>query len=161
VTVVSNTSPIIALSSIDNIDILKQLYDEIIIPDAVFIEITKDTLPGCREVNTLDWFKRKSVYDREKIFTLTTELDIGETEAIVLSLELKAGLLLIDERKGKHIADQLSINNVGVLGILIEAKHKKLVKTVRPLLDNLILKAGFWFDENTYNLVLQKVQETE
>lgn len=133
-TVVSDTSPIIALSSIGYIDLLNQLYDTITIPNAVFHEITKQNLPGCNEVNSLNWFKRTSIKDNLKAVSLEMELDIGETEAIILALELKAGLLLIDERKGKLIADKFSIKNIGVLGILIEAKYKKLIPSVKPLL---------------------------
>jgi uncharacterized protein len=159
VTVVSNTSPLIALSSIGHIDILHTLYGDISIPNAVFEEITKDDLPGCEEVSSLDWFKRKAIENKDEAASLTLELDLGEAEAITLSRELKADLLLIDERKGKLVADRFSIRNIGVLGVLLEAKHKNLIKAVKPLLDDLILKAGFWFDKNTYNLVLQKSGE--
>jgi predicted nucleic acid-binding protein len=159
VTVVSNTSPLIALSSIGHIDILHKLYGDIAIPDAVFEEVTKDDLPGCEEVRSLDWFKQKAVENKAEAASLTLELDTGEAEAITLALELKADLLLIDERKGKLVADRLSVRNIGVLGVLIEARHKNLIKAVKPLLDDLIIKAGFWFDTNTYNLVLQKTGE--
>jgi uncharacterized protein len=159
VTVVSNTSPLIALSSIDRIVLLHQLYGDISIPNAVFEEITHDDLPGCREVNSLAWIKRKDIKNQAEAASLTLELDTGEAEAITLAIELKADLLLIDERKGKLVADRFSMRNIGVLGVLIEAKHNNLIQAVKPLLDDLILKAGFWFDKNTYNLVLLKSGE--
>ena len=158
-TVVSNTSPIIALSSIDQIDILHKLYGAISIPEAVFSEITAYNLPGCKEVKTLSWLQHQAVKDNDEIMSLTLELDRGEAEAILLAVELKADLLLIDERKGKLVADRFSINNIGILGVLIEAKHKKIIKAVKPLLNDLLIKAGFWFDNATYNLVLQKTGE--
>jgi predicted nucleic acid-binding protein len=103
--------------------------------------------------------KEKPSENKAEAASLTLELDIGEAEAITLALELKADLLLIDERKGKLVADRLSVRNIGVLGVMIEAKHKRLIKTVKPLLDDLIVKAGFWFDKNTYDLALQKAGE--
>ena len=158
-TVVSNTSPLIALSAIGRIDILHTLYDIISIPEAVFDEITRDDLPGCEEVNSLNWIRRNAVENKDEVASLTLEIDHGEAEAIALAHELKADLLLIDERKGKLVADRLSLRNIGVLGVLIEAKQKGQIETVRPLLDDLIIKAGFWFDKNTYNLVLRKTGE--
>jgi predicted nucleic acid-binding protein len=161
VTVVSNSSPIIVLASIDHINLLKQLYETVTIPNAVFQEITKYNLPGSKEVTSLDWFKRVSIKDRVKISTLEMELDRGEAEAIILSLELKADLLLIDERKGKLVADKFSIENIGVLGILIEAKYKKVIPAVKALLDDLLLKAGFWLDKRLYDFVLEKAGENK
>lgn len=158
-TVVSNSSPIIALASIEHINILNKLYDSVTIPNAVFQEITKENLPGCKEVNSLDWFKKATVKDNLKVSSLEMELDRGEAEAVILALELEAGLLLIDERKGKLVADKFSIKNIGVLGVLIEAKYKNVIPAVKPLLDDLISKAGFWLDKNTYDLVLNKAEE--
>lgn len=158
-TVVSDSSPIIALASIGHINLLKQLYVTITIPNAVFQEITKENLPGCKEVNSLNWFKITSVKDNLKASSLQMELDIGEAEAIILAIELKADLLLIDERKGKLVADKFLIENIGVLGVLIEAKYKKVIPAVKPLLDDLILKAGFWLDKITYDFVLKKAEE--
>ena len=135
--VVSNTSPIIALSGISRIDLLQKLYGEITIPEAVFQEITSDNLPGCQEVTSLSWFIKKAITNKDETASLAMELDTGEAEAITLSLELKAGLLLIDERKGKLVADRFAVKNVGVLGILLEAKKKNLIKAVKPLLDDL------------------------
>ena len=152
--VVSNTSPIIALSAIGQIELLRKLYEKILIPDAVFHEISIDDLPGCNEISSHNWFMKNTITKNAKAATLSLELDTGEAEAIALALEVNADLLLIDERKGKAIADRLSINNIGVLGILIEAKHDKLIDSVKPCLDDLINTAGFWFDKKLYDFVL-------
>ena len=51
-------------------------------------------------------------------------MDNGEAEAIALAIELKADLLLLDERLGRKVASRFRLNYVGLLGVLIEAKHK-------------------------------------
>lgn len=65
------------------------------------------------------------------------DLDPGETEAITLALELKADLILMDERKGTLAARQLGLTSIGVIGILVDAKHRRLIPAVLPLIDEL------------------------
>ena len=83
------------------------------------------------------------------------ELDYGESEAIVLSLERKADVLLIDERKGRIAANRFDIKYVGVLGILIESKHEDLIPKLDPIINDLISKAGFWMSRNLIQRVLE------
>jgi hypothetical protein len=91
--------------------------------------------------------------------SLRSELDAGEAEAIALALELKADLLLMDERRGCAIAQQMNVLCSGILGMLIQAKHQGLIATVKPILDDLIATAGFWVDNALYHRILQKVCE--
>jgi len=88
-----------------------------------------------------------------------SELDPGEAEAIALAKELKADLLLMDERRGRRVASRLGLRFVGLLGILVEAKHKGLIKAVKPILDSLITKAGFWLGNRLYTRILETVGE--
>lgn len=86
-------------------------------------------------------------------------MDRGEAEAIILAVEKKADLLLLDERRGRTVAYQLGIKFIGLLGILIEAKHQQIISAVKPLLDELIAKAGFWVSTHLYNCVLKAAGE--
>jgi hypothetical protein len=83
----------------------------------------------------------------------------GEAEAITLALEMKADLLLLDERHGYNISSKLNINSIGLLGTLIEAKHNRIISLVKPILDDLVIKAGFWISNNLYNHVLKMAGE--
>ena len=159
--VVSNTSPIFYLSTIGQLDLLRQLYDEIVIPNTVFQEITNvgNTDVSATVVPTLNWIKIQSTTDLTLVNTLSHELDPGEAEAIALAVELDADRLLIDERLGRNAAIRLGIKVTGVLGILIAAKRKNLIQEVKPLLDTLIKQVGFWIDEQLYTEVLQAVDE--
>ncbi len=159
--IVSNTSPIFYLSTIGQLDLLRQLYDEIVIPTTVFQEITNvgNTDVSATVVSTLNWIKTQSATDRTLVNTLSHELDPGEAEAIALALELNADRLLIDERLGRNAAIGLGLKVTGVLGILIAAKRSNLIQEVKPLLDTLIKRVGFWIHEQLYTDVLQVVDE--
>ena len=159
--VVSNTSPIINLAAVGQLDLLRQLYGKVIIPQAVYHEITVIGAgqPGAMEVQTLEWIETKQVTNRALVMVLQTELDEGEAEAIALAIELRAGLLLLDERRGRAVASRLGIRFVGLLGVLIEAKQKGYHPAVKPVLDDLVTKAGFWVSQQLYARVLQAAGE--
>jgi predicted nucleic acid-binding protein len=161
VIVVSNTSPIINLASIEQLDLLRELYDRITIPDAVYHEIAVvgAGLPGATEVQTLDWIETRKVTNTALATALQVELDVGEAEAIALAVELQADLLLLDERRARAVASRLGVAFVGLLGVLVDAKHEGLISNVRPLLDSLTTRAGFWITRELYTDVLKAVGE--
>ncbi len=159
--VISNTSPINNLAAISHLNLLQQLYSSIIIPNAVKEELTGvgTSVAGATEVETQNWIQTRQVANRTLVTALCLEIDEGEAEAIALAIELKAELLLIDERIGRTVASRLGLKFIGVLGVLLEAKSKGLIPVVKPLLDNLIVQAGFWITEPLYNRILQVAGE--
>ena len=160
--VVSNTSPLFYLSTIDQLDLLYQLYREIFIPTAVFEEITDvgNTDISAKIIPTLSWIQIRSPRDIDFVNQLRTELDQGEAEAIALAVELNAQRLLMDERLGRATALDVGLEVTGVLGVLIAAKHNDFIQEVKPLLNALREKAGFWVNEELYLEVLQAVDES-
>ena len=90
---------------------------------------------------------------------LCQDLDLGEAESITLALELKADLILMDERDGRHRAIQLGLKPVGVVGVLLTAKARGHVTKVRPMLDALRQQAGFYLGDSLYKEVLRLAQE--
>jgi predicted nucleic acid-binding protein len=162
VIVVSDALPLISLAATGYLEILKQLYEQVTIPAAVYQEITGSApgLPGASEVRTLEWIITQPVQNHIVVRALRGELDAGEAEAIALAVELQAELLLIDERRARVVATRLGLNVVGVLGVLVEAKHKSLVPRLKPLLDDLITRAGFRVSPQLYERVLQAVGES-
>lgn len=155
--IVSDTSPINNLAAINQLALLRQLYNTVVIPEGVYRELTEPDFPvaGAIEVQSFDWIQTRQVTNRILVEVLQHELDIGEAEAIALSLELEADQVLIDERRGRIVAARLNLRYTGILGILVEAKGQGLIPAIKPLLDALINQAGFWIAEPLYNRVLQ------
>ena len=123
--VVSDTTPLISLLKIDRIDLLERLFGQVLIPQAVFDELTADE----RFQLEADQIRRrrfiiiKAVQNPESasILKRATGLDQGESEAIVLTDELKADLLLMDEAKGRTVSFQMGFKIMGTIGVLMAA----------------------------------------
>ena len=137
--VVSNASPLISLARIGKLDILRELYGEFTIPEAVWDETVVEgrDQPGANEIKSANWIIRKAVVNKQLAQALKQELDEGESEAIALAVEEGADLLLMDERIGRESASHLGLRYTGLVGVLIEAKSKSLIPAVEPLLNAL------------------------
>lgn len=159
--VVSNTSPIVNLAVVGHLSLLEQLYDRIFIPVAVSQELSAIGLEqlGGLGIQALSWIETRTVSNRSLVDSLLLELDAGEAETIVLAMEMKADLLLLDERRGRKAASRLGARFIGLLGVLVEAKHKGLIVAVKPVLNDVIVKAGFWVDNHLYTRILREVGE--
>lgn len=110
--VVSDTSALINLAAVGQLDLLRQLYGRVLIPTAVRAEILS-----------------------------------------------KADLLLLDERRARQVAANLGVKVAGLIGVLLEAKHRRLLPAVKPVLDALIRQAGFWISHTLYDRTLQVAGE--
>ena len=154
--VVSNASPLVGLASIRQLDLLRQLYSEVHIPEAVWQEVVVDGAgqPGSTEVENAKWIKKRQVANTQLVHSLLQYLDGGESEAIALAIELKAELLIIDERLGRDTARHFGLNFTGLIGLLVDAKHKGLIGEVRRYLDELRNVFGFRISESLYRRVL-------
>jgi predicted nucleic acid-binding protein len=138
VIIVSDTTAITSLLQISQIDLLRKLFGEVYIPPAVHRELMAyhQNLPD---------FIRISVTVRHDLLPFDKEqLDQGEIEAITLAKELNARYLIIDELIGRRIAEELGINCIGLVGVLILAKHSDLLNSLRETLDQLEETAGFY-----------------
>lgn len=161
-TVVSNTSPIINLAAIGWLHLLQAVYLRLVIPQAVYheIAIVGLALPGAGEVAAGEWIESRSIVVPSNLSYLQAILDQGEAEAILLALELQADLLLMDEKRGRRVAQSLGIPTVGLLGVLIEAKQQGKVERVRPILEDLIDIANFRIAPDLYSRVLEAAGES-
>lgn len=154
--VVSNTGPIIALAQISQLDILRKIFGQILIPSAVQAEIQDEI--SLVAVSKSDWIVLSEVKDKLAVQVLREELDAGESEAIILAKENNAKLICLDERAATRKARVIGLQSIGTLGILLIAKENKLIKNIKPLLDDL-QKAGFHMSDALYNQVLRSVNE--
>jgi len=160
--IVSDTSSITNLAAINQLHLLKLLYKSIIIPQAVYLELTKNNVPGTKEVQTFSWIITKSVQNKEEvehILNSKNNIHLGEIEAIILAIEINANLLLMDEKRGRNLALSYQLSVTGLLGILLQAKEKKLISSVKKLMDDMIKIANFRVSKELYQQMLNIAQE--
>jgi len=158
--VVANTSPIIYLSAINRTDLLKRLFHEIFIPGAVRQEIIsggKDTF-GFREIENEQWIKPKNIENELAKKCLLTDIDDGEAEVIVLAEELKANIIVMDDRLGRKVARLRGFHVIGTLRLLMAAKERGIIAEVKPLVERL-KEVGFWISDDVYKDILARSSE--
>ncbi len=113
--VVSNSSPLIFLSAIGMLDLLKAEFEEILVPEAVYDEVTSNGLKGSNEVKHADWIKVQTIKNID-VLSFLPMLDRGEESAIVLAIEQDADLVLLDDLAGRRAAMMQGLNVTGTRG---------------------------------------------
>jgi hypothetical protein len=142
VIVVSDASPLSALTSIGHLDLLRLLYTTVVVPPAVHAEVMAGpAAPAVARASS--WLTVQAPSDTSLVTSLVGKLDEGEAEAITLALEVHADLLLIDERLGRREATRRGVRVIGVLGVLVEAKARSFIEALAPVLDDLVAGGSF------------------
>ena len=159
--VISDSSVLINLAWIKQLELLPRLYGEVVVPTAVWREVVEEGAgkPGAKELKTAVWLQVKEPESKPLIHALRRDLDAGEAEAIALAIEQNADLLLMDERIGRAAAQHFDLPVIGLIGILITAKQKKMLPEVKSSLDSLRQQAGFYISEPLYQRVLRDADE--
>jgi uncharacterized protein len=159
---VSNTSPISNLAIIDRLEFLKQRYKTIHIPQGVADELKALThVPASKRLQASfseGWITVEPLSVRSPQ-PLPFVLDRGETDAILLACQLKADVLLMDEKRGREAARRQGLVVAGVLGELIHAKLAGLIPNVGDEIRRLRGEAGFFVDETVERFILSQVGE--
>lgn len=162
--VVSDTTPLISLLKINRIDLLEKLFGDVLIPQAVFDELTVDERFRLEadEIRQKKFIVVKPVNNPESasILKRAAGLDQGESEAIVLSDELKADLLLMDEAKGRNVSAQMGLRIMGTIGILMAAyeEHELTSDEVRECVNGL-QRAGRHIGQRHYQMLLSRSKD--
>ena len=162
--VVSDTTPLISLLKINRIDLLERLFGEVLIPQAVFNELTSDERfqVEAEQIKRKEFIRMKPVNNPESadILKRATGLDQGESEAIVLSDELKADLLLMDEAKGRNVSTQMGLQIMGTIGLLMAAYEEQELTSdeIRECIDGL-QRAGRHIGQRHYQMLLSRLKD--
>lgn len=159
--VVADTSIILNLCRIQHEHLLQQLFKRVLIPSEVVGEFTRLTeiqerFSGLILPNWIEILPSPKSFPTEVI---AAQLDIGESAAIALCLSQNADALLIDEKAGRKVANQLGVRTVGILGILVDARNEKLICDVKSLLERLENEANFWISTDLRFQVLRLAGE--
>ena len=157
--IVSDTSPLSYAHQIGLLPVIHALYGDMVIPPMV----ERELLSAPEQHAGFEWWRIRIVPPRAtaQVEELMRELDRGESEAIVLALELNAELLLIDERTGRDVARRMGIRRTGLLGVLLEAKHCGLIPAVTHSLDRLVSHTSFRVHPSVRIEVLRLAHETD
>lgn len=156
--IIVNSTPLIILGKIDELEILKNLYGEIIIPQAVFEEVTSKNDFAREKILKSSWIKILEVQDKANRKIYQTKLHDGEVEVMMLAKEISADLLIIDDNAAKKTAKFLEFKVTGTLGILLKAKSEKIISEVKPILEKMLEK-NFYISEEISKLVLKTAGE--
>jgi predicted nucleic acid-binding protein len=153
--IVSNTSPINYLILIGHIDLLPQMFQQIIVPQAVYNELSDPKAPNLVQTwiaTPPDWLKIQPVTQAsDEIVDL---LDSGERDAILLAQELNANLLLLDDMKARRTATERGLVIAGILGVLDRAATMKLIDL--PAAIKNLQTTSFWASESLLQRLLDK-----
>lgn len=162
--VIVNSSPIIALSMIHQIELLWKLFDEVIVPEGVFNEISvsagknnygKTELEAALKEHKIRMY---SVKDKALVSKLIGKLHRGEIEVIVGGREQHANFVIIDEITARNMADAFSLVPIGTVGILRLAKKQGIIEIIKSYLDELRRKS-FRISDKIYYEILKKEKE--
>ncbi len=158
--IVSDSSPLIAFSRINQIELLQTIIGSILIPEEVAREISEygKGKKGVIDISNYSWIEVKKVISRTNVDLLLPSIDKGEAEVIILALENKADLVLIDELSGRKIAQSFNLSILGTAGVLLKAKEKGLIKAVKPLIDEMMEK-GIRYSKRFYTHLLIQTGE--
>lgn len=147
--IISDTSCLILLDKIGELELLKKLFGQIVITIEILNEFKKE-LP--------DWFSIEEPTNKTYQKILEASLDKGEASAIAFAIEQADCLLIIDDYKGRKYAEQLDIKITGTLGIIIDAKLSGHIESVKPTLDK-IKKTDFRLTAELERKILEKSNE--
>lgn len=151
--VVSNSTPLIALSKIGLFELLKEYFEEVVIPNEVYEEVVTrgGDLFGAKEVANSEWIKIIEVGNRLAVDSLSMHLGKGEAEAIILAKE-KNALLIIDDKDGRTMAVNLGIPVTGTLGLLKLAAEEGKIDLKKTLQE--LVASGFRLSNSEYKKII-------
>lgn len=136
--VIVNSTPLIALCKVNQLELLRELYTEITIPEAVFQEVTAKNDSVKRKIlENGAWIHIQPISDTIDRRMYKAKLHDGEVEVMILAQEIKADLVIIDDNAARKTAIYLGLPLTGTVGVLLRAKAEGLVPKVMPIVDSM------------------------
>jgi uncharacterized protein len=157
--IIADSSPLISLAIIEQLELLPQLYQRVLLPPAVWDEVTVQGvgLPGANAVSKITWIEIQTP-EANLLEPLSILVDRGEAEAIALAQSIPDSIVLLDDAQARRVAERLGIRRIGTLGILRRAKKAGLVMAFKPYIEELCAQ-GIYIRQNLINAVLQDLGE--
>lgn len=147
--IISDTSCLILLDNIDELDLLHKLYGAIVTTNEVKLEFGKE-LPI--------WIEIKEAEDKNYQSIIENTVDKGEASTIALAIENDDCLLIIDDLKGRKFAQQLGLHIIGTMGVIVDAKLSGIISSIKPLIHK-IRNTNFRVTQEIEKIMLAKAGE--
>ena len=154
-----DTSPLLYFYRIDQLTLLHRLFDRVLVPEAVVIELARGKAQGVRVPNLTDypWIEIRQI-ELRSVSERVDSLGAGEREAILLTLDGHADWVVLDDLDARHQAEICGLQVIGTVGLLASARQKNMIASVAPIL-NALEVAGMWLSEDLKRRVLELVDE--
>ena len=156
--VVADASTLIGLSRINQLKLLCELFGHVLVPEGAYDEVVEEDMRGSERVKKAQYLKVEEVSDRIGVKLLLHTLGLGEAEVLVLAKEKRADLVLLDENKARKAARRAGFQVMGVLGLLVTAKRRRLIPSVEPFIKEL-LNQGFRLSRKVVERALREADE--
>jgi predicted nucleic acid-binding protein len=142
VIVVCDSTILIGLAKIGRLDLLREIFSKVSVPEEVFHEVGEkgEGKPGSKSIKETHWIEIIPVKDKTQVDLLMISLDKGEAEVLTPAKQLGADLILVDEEKARKSAVIAGYDVIGLLGLFILAKKLGLIDQIRPLIGELMTK---------------------
>ncbi len=158
--VIVNSTPLIVLGNAGLLEILQKLYGRILVPEAVYQEVTaKDDAAGMILLNGADWIQVEQVQNQSDARIFSSRLHAGEVEVMLLAREQKADLLIIDDNAAKSTAKYLGMKVTGSLGVLLRAKQMGFLEDINDAMER-IIRNGFYVSEALKKHIIELSENT-
>lgn len=159
-TVICDASPLILLAKIERLALLPVLYERVVVPEAVVREV--EAKAGHDTQRLRRWWRQSDVCCKEvshaHLDAVDVELGSGERAVLALAVRTEAPLALFDDIAARRAARRLGLPVTGTLGVLVEARARKEVSSLRAEMDRLV-SAGMWLGEALYSRLLREFDE--
>jgi predicted nucleic acid-binding protein len=161
---IADACPLIYLSALDRFSLLREAFDRVLVPEAVWEEVVDqgEGEPGARELpeaRTDGWVRTVEPGSEAPVAPYRSRLERGELQAVATAISRDSSVLLRDEHAGRAVAGELDLRLTGTIGLLLQAKADGKIAKVRPVLDRLRTEAGFWVSDDLYHAVLETAGE--
>ncbi len=147
--IISDTSCLIILTKIGELDLLRQLYKTVTITQDILLEYGE---------NLPDWIEVQQVKDNYRQQLLEMQIGKGEASAIALALETADNIVILDDWKARKVAERLGLSVTGTLGVIIKAKNSGIIPTIKPYL-NKIRETNFRISDELEQIALKEANE--
>ena len=145
--VIINSTPLIAISKVHMLDLLRDMFGEVFIPAAVYREVTAKNDFIRDEIAQSNWIHVDTIRSTESRKMYRAKLHDGEIEVMILAQEHGHDhLVVIDDRSARRTAEYLGLNLTGTIGVLIQAKQRGLIDFVMPVIISMEAE-GIYFSE--------------